>query len=235
MSARYPAYSHTYSPPPPFSALDFYNQFHRDHSHSDLTLPQSSPYASPNLAGRYLSRGASITKNVPADKLLEEKGTEKSGMKEIPLNSPSIHAQPPHYRHNDFECQHGHRQGGGVACPYAHPSHNLRPYGDGFDSDGPDADKRCHSDRLRRILLPILVVLIIIVGIFTLNACLVSSGVMASWGDWDWKGVGEWKGIVGEHQGGVVATSANNGTHMGIPVPQGTIAVPAVINQATKT
>ncbi|KAF9494155.1 hypothetical protein BDN71DRAFT_1431946 [Pleurotus eryngii] len=230
MSARYPAYSHTYSPPPPFSALDFYNQFYRDHSHSDLTLTQSSPYASPNLAGRYLSRGASIAKKVPADKLLEEKGAEKAGMKEIPLDSPTIiHALPPHYRHNDFECQHGHRQGGGGACPYAYPSHNLRPYGDGFDSDGPDADKRCHSDRLRRILLPILVVLIIIVGIFTLNACLVSSGVMASWGDWDWKGVGEWKGIVGEHQGGVLATSAHNGTHMG------TIAVPAVINQATKT
>ncbi|KAF4598818.1 hypothetical protein AB1N83_007590 [Pleurotus pulmonarius] len=226
MSARYPAYSHTYSPPPPFSALDFYNQFHRDlsHSQSTLTLPQSSPYASPNLGGRYLSRGASIAKKLPVDR--EEKGAEKSGMKEIPLDSPSIPAQPPHYRHNDFECQHGHRQGGGGACPYAYPSHVLRPYGDACDLDDPDADKRCHSARLGRILLPILVVLIIIVGIFTLNACLVSSGVMASWGDWDWKGVGEWKGIVGEHQGGMVA--ANNGTHMGIPVPQGTI-------QATKT
>ncbi|KAF4563092.1 hypothetical protein EYR36_003531 [Pleurotus pulmonarius] len=182
MSARYPAYSHTYSPPPPFSALDFYNQFHRDlsHSQSTLTLPQSSPYASPNLGGRYLSRGASIAKKPPADK--EEKGAEKSGMKEIPLDSPSIPAQPPHYRHNDFECQHGHRQGGGGACPYAYPSHVLRPYGDVCDLDGPDADKRCHSARLGRILLPILVVLIIIVGIFTLNACLVSSGVMASWG-----------------------------------------------------
>ncbi|KDQ23568.1 hypothetical protein PLEOSDRAFT_1086076 [Pleurotus ostreatus PC15] len=85
-------------------------------------------------------------RKVPGDGegVVHEKVGDTTDMKEIPLNSPSIPVLPPHYRHNDYECQH---------------------------------------------------------GIFILNACLVASGVIASWRNWDpdWKGVGEWKGIVGEH------------------------------------
>ncbi|KAF7421332.1 hypothetical protein PC9H_011855 [Pleurotus ostreatus] len=246
---------HTYSPqPPPFSALDFYNQFHRNHSHSasQLSLPiyTSSPHSSPNPAAAagygYVSRGASIMRKVPGDGegVVHEKVGDTTDMKEIPLNSPSIPVLPPHYRHNDYECQHG--QHGGP-CPYAYPSNGMhlrpQPGGEGHDSEDNHDHKRCHNSRLRRYLLPIIVILIIVAGIFILNACLVASGVIASWRNWDpdWKGVGEWKGIVGEHSPSVSpvpsahSSLTNGGTNFApvtaTPIPQAAgnspVAVPA--------
>ncbi|KAF4588415.1 hypothetical protein EYR40_009965 [Pleurotus pulmonarius] len=229
---------HTYSPqPPPFSALDFYNQFHRNHSHSasQLSLPiyKSSPHASPNPAAvagyGYVSRGASIMRKVPgeAEGAVHEKVGDTTDMKEIPLNSPSIPTLPPHYRHNDYECQQGQHHG---PCPYAYPSNGMhlrpQPGGEGPDSEDNHAHKRCHNSRLRKYLLPILVILIIVAGIFILNACLVASGVIASWRNWDpdWKGVGEWKGIVGEHPPG--ASSTHSGITHSATAPATATAIP---------
>ncbi|KAJ8482772.1 hypothetical protein ONZ45_g14839 [Pleurotus djamor] len=167
----------------------------------------------------------------------DEKAAAK--MQDIPINSPAIQARlPAHYRHNDFECQHGHRRDGGDGgiCPYMFPSNlSFDPrqghseYDHSHDHEA-DTQKPCHrSPQVRRFLLPLLVMLSIVAGIFILNACLVSSGAIASFGHWDWKGIGEWRAGVTDVDDGLVGSDTGvvtvYPTH-GIPRPNEGVTFP---------